>query len=223
MAKILLTGGGTEEPIDGVRTISNFSSGKTSVILAEYFSSQGDEVVLLRNRRAAQPEDLHIRTETYSSFTDLESELERLLSAESFDAVIHLAAVSDFSVDEIVVDGVSYPAGSLDKLSSDSKIDIRLKTNHKIIDRLKGFSKNDQLTVIGFKLTNFTEETLRMERLEKMRSRNTSDFIVLNDLHEIDTNQHKAKIFAADGVLIAETNTKHEMARELFSLCRREK
>ena len=43
--KLLITGGATREPIDGVRFISNFSSGLTALSLVEEFLKGGDEVV----------------------------------------------------------------------------------------------------------------------------------------------------------------------------------
>ncbi|MCM2324713.1 MAG: DNA/pantothenate metabolism flavoprotein, partial [Oligoflexia bacterium] len=45
--KVLVTGGGTREPIDGVRFITNFSTGQTAAIISDAFALAGHETVAL--------------------------------------------------------------------------------------------------------------------------------------------------------------------------------
>ena len=61
---MLVTSGGTSEPIDGVRVLTNTSTGRTGAGIASHFARCGHEVVLLRARNAARVEQLmraHIR------------------------------------------------------------------------------------------------------------------------------------------------------------------
>src|SRR5688500_5204993 len=102
--KILITSGGTREPIDQVRFITNFSTGKTGALLTDYFCETGHEVTQffgegsMVSRRAATKQ-------SYSSFQDLDQKLRALLKSENFDAIIHLAAVSDYSVSDVEFEG----------------------------------------------------------------------------------------------------------------------
>ena len=49
--KILVTLGGTEEPLDGVRCLSNRSTGSTGRAIAAHFASRGAQVTLLHAER----------------------------------------------------------------------------------------------------------------------------------------------------------------------------
>ena len=105
--RVLITSGGTVEPIDDVRVLTNTSTGRTGALLAEYFSRRGHAVTLLRARSAA-PLATPVRAEeTYTTFADLDAALTRRLTSEDFDVVIHAAAVSDYAVEALLVDGLA--------------------------------------------------------------------------------------------------------------------
>lgn len=214
--KILVTAGGTEEPIDGVRRLTNLSTGATGGVLARHFVESGAEVLLLHAERA----DLSVRRverETFVTFADLESALQRSLSERSWDAVVHLAAVSDYSVASIEVDGRSLPAHDHGKIGSGSEVLIRLQPNPKMIDSIKRWSLEPNPLVVGFKLTNTTDPSARDSEVRQLLDRGTTDLVVHNDLHDIDDDQHVTTIFDCRGPL-AQTATKEQLARELFRL-----
>ncbi len=95
---ILITAGGTSEPIDAVRSITNMSTGETGVRLAEALSRRGHHVKLLLSQSSKfRPENLQVAT--YTSCEDLASKVHAELSEHRYDFAIHAAAVSDFSVD----------------------------------------------------------------------------------------------------------------------------
>jgi phosphopantothenoylcysteine decarboxylase/phosphopantothenate--cysteine ligase len=62
--KVLITSGGTSEPIDGVRVLTNTSTGRTGVGIAANLARNGHEVVLLRSRASAEA-PAGCREETY--------------------------------------------------------------------------------------------------------------------------------------------------------------
>lgn len=217
--KILITSGGTEEPIDGVRYITNFSTGRTGAELAETLSSLGVEVTLLHGHRAILPER-EIRKERFITFKDLDEKLQSLLKSEDFDALIHLAAVSDFSVDYIETEkGEKISPATSGKLKSDKSLNLHLKRNFKILDRLKEYSRSDrELIVTGFKLTD-TDSTEEMEEaVSKLLLSGKVDFVVQNNLRDITKERHPARIYISDGSLLYRTETKREMAEKLYSL-----
>ena len=57
--RVLVTAGGTEEPIDGVRRLAKLSTGATGATIAAHFAERGAEVLLLHGERAA-PCDLRL-------------------------------------------------------------------------------------------------------------------------------------------------------------------
>ncbi len=216
--KILVVFGGTEEKIDAVRTISNFSTGQTGAHLVDWFRQQGHEVVALSSHRAARPSDTRNLRE-FKSFADLEREIKILLAESSFDAVVQLAAVSDFSVSGIEIDGKITPPSHQAKMSSQSEFKIVLSKNHKIIDLIKSFSVNKAVKVIAFKLTHTNDQKARDEAVAKLTGSAGIDFVVHNDLQEIaeKDNVHTFNVYrGAD--LVSSGETKTDMAIALNNI-----
>lgn len=186
---ILITAGGTREPIDSVRYISNISSGRTASALADILSSAGHKVTWLGAHDAVKPNSVH-QMKGFSSFKDLQSQLQNLLGAEGFDAAIHAAAVSDFSVAAIEAEeGIQAPVRG-GKLVSDSDLVLRLTKNPKLLDHLKEWSINPNLKVIGFKLTDTDNSVERLAAVKRQFERSRVDAVVHNDLSEISEAAH---------------------------------
>ena len=72
--KVLVTAGGTVEPLDGVRRLSNTSTGATGLALAREFAARGDEVVLL-HAEGVNAGNLPVEQESYLTFDDLAAAL----------------------------------------------------------------------------------------------------------------------------------------------------
>ena len=90
--KVIVTAGGTREPIDAVRYIGNSSSGRMGVEIAKAARDQGAQVVLIAaNLETAIPQGVQVHR--VSSVEDLELALD-----QSADILIMAAAVSDFTV-----------------------------------------------------------------------------------------------------------------------------
>lgn len=215
---ILITSGGTKENIDNVRYISNMSTGKTAAAIADHFITSNYNVTYLHAGDAALPGGKCSKI-TYSSFDDLNKAVKELLAANNFDAVIHLAAVSDYSVSGIEADGKSeeYPLKS--KLRSDiSELKLTLKSNFKIIDRIKEYSKNKDLTLVGFKLVNEISGSESAAKIESIFKNANADYVVMNDLSDrIDTVQQNFKIFEKEGLLDS-IETSKELAVRLETI-----
>jgi phosphopantothenoylcysteine decarboxylase/phosphopantothenate--cysteine ligase len=90
--RVLVTAGGTREPVDAVRFVGNRSSGRMGVALAEEARRRGAEVVLLAANLAvpAPPGVDTIATPT------AEAMLEAALALEDFDLALLAAAVADY-------------------------------------------------------------------------------------------------------------------------------
>mgnify|MGYP001820205666 FL=1 len=213
--RVLVTAGGTEEPIDGVRRLTNTSTGATGCVLAEYFAEQGAEVFLLHAERSA-PCDAPVEREPFVTFGDLEAALRRRLHEERWDAVIHLAAVSDYSVAALEVDGHPVAVEGHGKIGTGREVVIRLEANPKLIDSLKGWSCSGDIRIIGFKLTDDPEPASRNRQVRSLLDRGTVDLVVHNDVSGMSADRHEAAIWDHEGP-IARTHTKHELAEALYN------
>lgn len=190
--RVLVTAGGTAEPVDGVRVLTNTSTGATGAGIATHLARRGHEVVLLR-AQGALAADGPCREETFVTFADLAAALGRLLGTGRFDAVIHAAAVSDYSVDSIELAGGVVPAGSVHKLESGCLPLLRLRPQPKLVDALRGLSPRP-LKVIAFKLTHGAVPVQAAEAVRRLFAHSGADFVVHNDL----TARHPAGPFPAD-------------------------
>ncbi|NUN06016.1 MAG: bifunctional phosphopantothenoylcysteine decarboxylase/phosphopantothenate--cysteine ligase CoaBC [Bdellovibrio sp.] len=184
--KVLVTAGGTQEPIDTVRVISNLSSGRTGVTLAETLEQMGFEVTLLQAHGSVKTNQV-AHKEYFTSFKSLDEKMQVLLASGAYSHVIHAAAVSDYSVDSIEVDGSQYRPFEVKKISSNADhMNIHLKRNHKIVDRLRDYAKNKDLKVIAFKLTSHASADDKTAAVDKLFKSAHADYVVHNDLTDID-------------------------------------
>ncbi len=214
--KILITFGGTREYIDAARFITNMSTGRTGRILAERFARRGAETVCLCAESAERPAGRNIRVEPFTTFKNLDAGLRRLLRTEAFDAVVHLAAVSDYSPARIEAGGKIFKPGRAAKLDSKApEMKLVLKRNFKIIDRLKSYAaagKKPEPLLIGFKLTSGAKPALV---LEKVRALASADLVVHNDLEEMK-KVHAFHLYR-DGLPLADCGGPEELAERLLS------
>lgn len=220
--RVLITSGGTAEPIDGVRAITNMSTGETGVLIAAQFAARGHEVVLLRARSARSASDARVREEAFGSFAELDAVLTRLLGTSEFDVVIHAAAVSDFSVATIEVDGVSLPPG-VAKLSSASAPTLRLRRNPKLLDSLRTRSAKPDVCVVAFKLTNGATPDEVGAAVGGVLAGGTADYVVHNDLGQRGEGRgaFPAEIWSRDNAIIERCADRAGLASALEALLTR--
>ena len=136
--KILITLGATAEAIDGVRFITNFSSGATGSFLADSLHKQGHKVLALCAKTAKYLPS-SCRKDFFTDFNSLDKLIKKSLKKENFDLIIHLAAVSDFSPKVIICGDKKLLPKDVKKLPSDKDLQIVLKSNFKIVERIKDY------------------------------------------------------------------------------------
>lgn len=185
--RVLVTAGGTVEPIDPVRFISNYSSGKMGYAVAEELARRGAEVVLVRGHVEVGTHNPNIR------------EIEALTAEEMYrvcneefshcDAGVMSAAVADYTPKAVAENKIK-------KNNNEWSLEL---TKTKDIAASLGELKNGRL-LVGFALET-DNELLNAE--DKMRRKNF-DLIVLNSMREKgagfghDTN--KITILCSDGM-----------------------
>jgi len=167
--KILITAGGTREPIDPVRFITNRSTGKQGYALAEAAVARGATVTLVTTVDREAPIGVEIKHAETAS--DLRSAV--MSCAENYDVIIMAAAVADFQP--------SLPADrKLKKSEQITSLEIE-PTHDFLIDLGKG--KSSHQIIVGFAAE--TEE-LENNAREKLQRKNL-DLIVANDVSAPDT------------------------------------
>jgi len=225
--RVLVTSGGTTVPIDGVRAIGNTSTGSTGAALASAFAAAGHSVTLLHSATAVLPSEGWVRESPspnprielvdYLTFADLEAALRRLLAVGRYDAVIHLAAVSDYDVDHLEVDGRRIEVDPAGKLASGGAVSVHLRPTPKLLAQLKSYAEpsGHEPFVVGFKLTNGATPDERAAAVAAVTP--NTDAVVHNDLTEIGAGRHGATIYR-DGRTVARCATKDELAARLIEL-----
>ena len=218
--KILVTGGGSIEPIDNVRAVCNFSTGKTSAFLSDLFFLAGNEVTEILSERAIKPSKA--KCITYKTFAELAAVLEEECKSQKYDAVIHAAAVSDYSPYCIVVDGKEYSVGSFSKVPAGTKLSIKMKKNPKLIDSIKSWC-GFKTKVVAFKLTSNATIDERQEAVSKIFSSHEDktlvpDYVVSNDLSEISTFEHPCVIYSNTMKAVAQVKNLTELGNTLLEL-----
>lgn len=188
--KILITLGATAEPIDGVRFITNFSSGATGAFLADSLQKQGHSVRALC-AQTAKYLPVSCQKDFFTDFNSLNKLLKKSLKRENFDLIIHLAAVSDFSPKRLICGDKKLLPKDVKKLPSDKDLRIELKRNFKIVERIKDYAANKPV-LVAFKLTNGANGKAAAEAASKVKG---ADFVVHNDLTQISQKTRRFSLY----------------------------
>lgn len=213
--KILVTFGGTQESIDGVRFISNFSTGKTGQMICEHLALLGHEIVTLQNIQVSESPLKHLMTiNLFSDFTSFYEKIQILLKEFRFDAIIHLAALSDYSIESLTVNSINILPSQNLKIDSNNDIKINLKKNPKLIHLLKKMS-SQSTKIIGFKLTKNLTESEILPKVENLLKLKQVDLVIQNDLSLISQNKHPFQVFNNEMKIIGNGNTKFELCEYL--------
>ena len=103
MQKIIITAGGTSEKIDNVRKITNSSSGKLGMLIANYLLEENDKLMIyyVCSKNSLRPTDKRIKVIEINGTIELKKTIENLLINENIDYSIHCMAVADYMTDYI--------------------------------------------------------------------------------------------------------------------------
>ena len=100
--RCIVTAGPSFEPLDQVRRLTNFSTGRLGSELVNFLAGRGHEVTLLIGQQATfRGERQAQRVETFTTTADLGRRLQAH-AAQPFDAVFHAAAVADFAFGKVL-------------------------------------------------------------------------------------------------------------------------
>ncbi len=168
--KVIITAGGTIEDIDPVRYISNYSSGKMGISIADCAYSQGAETILITTKDVVKPykvikvkSALEMQQAIFDEFDDT-------------DYIFMAAAVADFRVKNFNEQKI--------KKTESNEMTIELIKNPDILKSLCDKKANSNSSV---KIVGFCAETENLIDYAKAKIKNKGcDYIVANDVSRKD-------------------------------------
>jgi len=201
---IVVSAGGTREPIDPVRFIGNRSTGKMGVAIAEAALARGARVTLVAaNLDVAPPSGAS--TVVVESAAEMRAALHKLTHADDgragFDALVMAAAVSDFR-----------PSTTADrKLERGGSLTLELEATPDILAQIariaRGTDREGGVTYEPMSpspfLVGFAAETGSLDRAADKLRRKSLDLLVANDVSEpgsgFGTDTNRVTILDAAG------------------------
>lgn len=188
--RCIVTAGPTYEPLDEVRRLTNFSTGRLGGALADHLTNAGHEVLVLRGASATAPLPTNATdVQSFGSTADLRTRFENL-SEQKWDAVFHAAAVSDFAFGKVFVrtlNGELMPihdptdghrAGECRKLSTrEGSLLAELLPTPKLLPMLRGWFP--QALLVGWKYEMDGSRAQALDRgREQLRDARTDACVV---------------------------------------------
>lgn len=227
MKKYVITSGGISEKIDNVRKITNSSSGKLGMTIANHLLESKSDITIyyVCSKNALRPNNTRVKIIEVAGTLDLKDKVESLLKNEKIDYFIHTMAVADYMVDYVTtVDKMkkSFLNNSDMEVIKDTKISsyennlvLVLKPTPKIISLIK---KESPLTyLVGFKLLDCVSKKELIEVATRLRDKNRCDLVVANDLEDIRNKEHKAYIIDKEDKVV-EASDKEDIAKKLVRM-----
>ena len=186
--KVLVTAGGTREPIDSVRFVGNRSSGKMGFAVAEAAAARGAKVTVVA-ANVSLPRDPAIEFIDVSTAAELEHAVQSEFAG--CDVLVMAAAVADFRP--------IAPADGKIKKAGRSELTIELEATNDVLAGVSAARRADQL-VVGFAAE--AGEALHAEAERKLASKGL-DMIVANDISDasigFEVDRNAVTIFSKDG------------------------
>jgi phosphopantothenoylcysteine decarboxylase / phosphopantothenate---cysteine ligase len=189
--RVVISAGGTREPIDPVRFISNRSSGRQGYALASTAVARGAEVTLV-SASVALPDPAGTKVVRVTTAEEMRAAV--LEAAQDADAVVMAAAVADFRP-------VVRHATKIKKTDADPE-PIALVRNPDILMELTASRPREGQVVVGFaaETGDATGGVLELGRAKLARKR--CDLLVVNEVGEakgFESRRNAAVVLAADG------------------------
>lgn len=164
--RVLVTAGGTREPIDPIRFIGNRSSGRMGMALAAAAARRGGDVTLIA-ANVPLPEPAGVRRIDVETAEQLAEAARAEFPASQ--VLLMAAAPADFRATEV----------EEAKLKRQDGLELHLEPTEDILASLAA-NRTDQQTIVGFA----AEHGKEVDRAREKLSRKGADLIVLNDVSD---------------------------------------
>lgn len=205
--KVAITSGPTHAAIDAVRSISNRSTGRLGVALAEECLRQGAKVTFYHGAGSLLPvRRPGLKIIEIETVEDLAGALKGRLPKDRYDVFFHAMAVLDY-----------VPAKEFKgKIKScKESLTLRLVRTSKVIHLIKELSPDT--TLVAFKLeVGDTRAQLAKAAANLMRA-SGADFVFANDLRSVDRGSHTGYLLDRRGEFLGPFKGKETIATTLVA------
>ncbi|WP_060907453.1 bifunctional phosphopantothenoylcysteine decarboxylase/phosphopantothenate--cysteine ligase CoaBC [Streptomyces scabiei] len=185
---VVVTAGGTREPLDPVRFLGNRSSGKQGYALARTAAARGARVTLIE-ANTGLPDPAGVDVVRIGTAVQLREAV--LKAAPDADVVVMAAAVADFRPD-------TYATGKIKKKDGQEPAPLVLVRNPDILAEISADRPRPGQVVVGFAAE--TDDVLANGRAKLARK--GCDLLVVNEVGERKTfgsEENEAVVLGADG------------------------
>lgn len=206
---ILITAGGTAEPIDRVRSITNTGTGKLGCLIADSLAKYDtvETIFYIHARNSYLPDTEKARLIPIQSTADLENAVKKLCAEERVDVVIHSMAVSDYRVRSVIsaeaLADKKYSRQELSELFDSENIRknynklpssmkepvILLEQTPKILPIFRQFLPD--ALIMGFKLLDNVSHEELIDTAYRLLTKNDCDFVLANDYVSVESGEHE--------------------------------
>ena len=223
--KVVVTAGGTREPLDPVRYLGNRSSGKQGLALAETAAAAGAQVHLIAGiMDVPAPEQPNIAVERIETAAQLQTAVER--AAADADVLLMAAAVADFRPS-------AYAAQKIKKTDDGENPVITLERNPDILAETvaRRDAQAGPAVIVGFAAETGSADATPLELAQAKLLRKGCDLLVLNqvgenlvfgrdetEIHILSARASESGNGSADSTpVVTVRGTKHEAAEAIIA------
>ncbi len=200
---ILIIGGATAEPIDDIRILTNRSSGKTALALANN-AFERDANVELWYGHAKEDVPSHISVKNFETVEDLLNLLKN--DDMKFDIIIVCAAIANY-----------IPKKQNGKIpSGKDKLDLELSPAPKIIQEIRLIAPKSK--IIAFKVEE-SKKNLK-EKSYQLLKKNQLDFVIANTISAFGKDENEILIINKKGESIHKKGKKEGLADYILDMIR---
>jgi phosphopantothenoylcysteine decarboxylase/phosphopantothenate--cysteine ligase len=178
-SRVVVTSGGTAEPVDPVRVLATRASGRTGRAVAKACYVAGAAVTLVHPDGDVPYADVE-QTETAAEMTAAAVD-----AAADADALVSAAAVGDFTLEE-----------RSEKIRSGEPVTLDLEPTPKLLDTVR--EKFPGLPMVGFKAEAGGDDDAMAERARDLRDRVGLAFVVANDASVMGAEETRALVVDDD-------------------------
>jgi phosphopantothenoylcysteine decarboxylase/phosphopantothenate--cysteine ligase len=200
--RVMVTAGGTREPIDAVRFIGNRSSGRMGMALAAAAAKRGAEVTLIA-ANVSLPEPAGVKRVDVETTAELAYEtVERF---ETQHVLVMAAAPADFRTEPIT-----------GKIKRQDSLNLNLQPTEDILARVSA-QRGENQTVVGFAAEHGGDT---VGRARDKLARKGADLIVLNDVSDprigFESAENEVTLVAATDEIAVPRSSKDAVAEAIL-------
>jgi phosphopantothenoylcysteine decarboxylase/phosphopantothenate--cysteine ligase len=201
---VVVTAGGTREPIDAVRFVGNRSSGRMGVAIAQEATRRGADVTLIASNLSAAPPEGVILVQAPTA-ADLARET---LARGEADVVVMAAAVADYRPSEQL---------ETKRPKDDAPWQLELEPTDDVLRALTAQAHSNGRVVVGFAAETGEDG---IQRAREKRTVKRADLIVYNDVARSDVGfeslDNEVVIISEEGERHVGRAPKEQIAAEIL-------